>query len=289
MRCARCRKEAVFTTPALCTEHFISYFERKVKKTIADFTLLSKRDKIVVATSGGKDSLTTLFVLQKFGYDVTALLIDEGIAGYRPVTRKGLETFCQEKKIPLLVASFKKEFHFTLDEMMKKGKHPCTVCGTFRRYLLHTYSKGFDVLATGHNADDEAQAVLMNLCRANTELFTRLGPRTTSRGQGFVPRVKPLSFCTEKEVMVYAFLNEIVVEFVECPYVAEAYRAGIRDALNEYERSHPGTKERVLRHFLKVKKTLPASESTTVACASCGEPSASGECKACRLRAELSL
>jgi uncharacterized protein (TIGR00269 family) len=287
MKCARCESNPVFHAPRLCKEHFIEHFEAKVKKTISDFKLLSKRDKVVVATSGGKDSLTTLFVLKKFGYDVTALLIDEGIEGYRPSTRKGSETFCRKNKIKLLVATFKKEFGLTLDEIMRKGKHPCTVCGTFRRYLLHKYSKGFDVLATGHNADDEAQAVLMNLCRANTDLFSRLGPRTTSRGKGFVPRVKPLYFCAEKEVMVYSLLNEIVVEFVECPHVALAYRAEIRDALNEYELRHAGTKESVLHHFLQVKKTLPASKSTTVACGSCGEPSASGECKACRLRAEL--
>jgi len=290
------------------------------------YKLFSKRDRVAVACSGGKDSTALLFVLKRLGYDVTALAVDEGIAGYRDRTLSDLKRFCEKNKIPLKIVSFRKEYGSELDVMLtRKELHPCTVCGTFRRQLLNKAARGFDVLATGHNADDESQAVLMNLCRANTALFTRIGPLTTSdtknsvalepvrgpsagdaakrRGSllgrsllrvqraealhGFVRKVKPLYFLTEKECLTYALLHGLATEWNECPYAPRAYRNDVRAALLAYERAHPGARERVLRHFLTVKDRLPSGATRAVPCASCGEPSTSGRCKACRLRAEI--
>lgn len=300
MACVACANRPVFER--LCKEHFLGSFERRVRDTIAKHRLLTKREKVLVAASGGKDSLTTLFLLKKLGYDVSALAIDEGIAGYRPETLRTLRRFCGERGIPLRVVTFKEAYGEELDAMLRDGKkHPCTVCGTFRRQLLNRHaqgsqkaslsgapetrsvSRGFDAIATGHNADDEAQAVLMNLCRANSELFPRGGPVTTSDAKGFVKRVKPLYFCTEKEVLTYALLNGYAGAWNECPYVVRAYRAEVRDALNRYEATRPGAKRRVLARYLAVKRNLAAPQHPSVPCATCGEPSADGACKACRL------
>jgi uncharacterized protein (TIGR00269 family) len=287
MRCSRCSENAVISAPCLCRKHFLKRFEEKVAATIRDFKLLRKGEKVVVASSGGKDSTATLFLLERLGYNVTALAIDEGIKGYRGKTLSNLKRFCKKSHIPIKIISFKDKSSYgeTLDAILSDNSslHPCTVCGTFRRQLLNRYAKGFDVIATGHNADDEAQSVLMNLCRANLDLFPRGGPMTTSHEKGFVRRVKPLYFCTEKEVMLYAVLNSLTLTFSECPYAHLSYRASVRDLLNEYEAKHVGAKVKILQHYLTVKRTFSLQKLTTIPCVCCGEPSATGLCKACRL------
>lgn len=285
MNCQYCDNKAI--SKGYCKEHFISYFEEKVNETITEFNLLKKSDSVVVAASGGKDSMTLLFLLKKFGYNVTALAIDEGIKGYRDKSLEHLQHFCTQNNIILKTVSFEVAFGKKLDTILeKKDWHPCSVCGTFRRYLLNKHANGFDAIATGHNADDESQAVLMNLTRANIDLFPRGGPVTTSDAAGFVKRVKPLYFCTEKEILTYALFKGLNAEFSECPNVPKAYRATIRDALNDYEVTHPGTKENILRHYLAVSGGV-SSTSAADTCPECGEPSQRGVCKACRLKVAI--
>ena len=304
MQCDSCPEAAVISLPQLCKEHFIAHFEEKVRSTIEGYGLIAPGMRIAVAVSGGKDSLTVLTLLNRWYGNVTAIAIDEGIAGYREHTLEDARRVCAEQEISLIIRSYKDFAGMTLDEMLaKRQMHPCTLCGALRRHLLLIASKGFDVLATGHNADDEAQAVLMNIIRGNTEVFPRGGPVTGSGGQGFVRRVKPLYFCSEKEVMTYAFLKGLVgsgrgetsqeegalvlPRFTECPNIDESYRHLVRDELNRYAQSRPGVKERLLHRFLVAKKAYPAKEMVLAACSSCGEPSSGERCKACTYLATL--
>ena len=142
----------------------------------------------------------------------------------------------------------KEKFKKSLDEILfKKSERPCTVCGIFRRYLLNLYAREYDVLVTGHNLDDEAQAVVMNLVKNNLLALQRAGPKTgVTTSKKFTERVKPLYFCLEKEVMVYAFINNLTTEFNECPNVNKAFRLRIRDMLNEIELKMPGTKKNIV-------------------------------------------
>lgn len=287
MRCTLCSRRAVVARPRLCKDHFSSWFEERVDETITSYSLFSKRDRVAVACSGGKDSTALLHVLRTLGYRVTAVAIDEGIHPYRDENLLFLKKYCITNNVSLHVFSFQEAFGEDLDVMLRRGGLPCTVCGTFRRSLLDTAVQEYDVVATGHNADDEAQAVMMNLVRANTPLFPRGGPVTTSNAEGFVRRVKPFYFLTEKEVMLYAFLHNLTTTWSECPYARRSFRARIRDLLNAYEERHPGAKRRILRHYLRVKEGLHLKERGTVPCVACGAPSAGGLCKACRLKREL--
>ncbi|MBN2422553.1 TIGR00269 family protein [Candidatus Woesearchaeota archaeon] len=287
MRCSKCNNKPVYLRPDLCKQHFIEYFEDKVKSTIKKFKLFEKKNKLIVATSGGKDSLTCLYLLTKLNYHAVALIIDEGIKGYREHTMSGLKRFCEKNKIKLTSVSFKKEFGFTLDRILKKtDQNACTVCGILRRYLLNKYSQKYEVIATGHNLDDEAQAILMNLLRNNMGLLARLGPATgISAKKKFTKRVKPLYFCSEKEVMIYTILKNIKPEFIECPYVTTSYRAKIRDILNNYEFKYPGTKTRTIGSFLGINKKLKKQYGQTKQnyCSICDQPSASKICNNCSL------
>lgn len=280
MICSKCKERAVFLEPRLCKKHFISYFEKKVLNTIKKFNMVDKKDKIVVACSGGKDSTTILYLLKKFHGKVTALAINEGIRGYRDQTLVDLKNFCKKENVELKVYSFKDKFGRTLDTMLKQKNHPCSVCGTFRRYLLNKYAKGFDKIATGHNMDDEAQAVLMNIMKGNTHFLWHSVP-VTPKKKGFVQRIKPLYFCSEKEVAAYALLKEFDVGFTECPYIEESFRNQVRNGLNEEESRKSGTKRNILEKHLVLLKSIKLTSKGFQYCKECGEPSKGEVCKAC--------
>jgi len=281
MHCGTCAEKAVWLQPALCAKHFTNYFEEKVKCTIDEYELIPSKAVVTVAVSGGKDSLTILHILHKLGHSCNALLVDEGIADYREHTIIDAKRFCEARDIPLRIVTFEDLTGKKLDDMLRENPdaRACTVCGTFRRHLLNAHADG-DVLATGHNADDEAQAVLMNILRAQTTMMTRPGPATNAGG-GFTRRIKPLYFCTEKEIMTYALLQGFAGDFTECPNARASYRARVRDVLNAYEAKHPGAKQRILAHHLRLQ--LPKDSTPLRQCSRCGEPSTGDVCASCKM------
>jgi uncharacterized protein (TIGR00269 family) len=285
--CSICPAQSVIENPHYCKEHFIEQFEKRVHDTIEKYSLMKKTDNVVVAVSGGKDSLTVLTLLHKFGYTVTALLINEGIPGYRDHTIEDMKRVCNEKKIPYKILSFEELAGKTLQQMIQNNQsyssHPCTTCGTLRRYLLAKGSKDFDVIATGHNADDESQAVLMNIIKGNTELFARLGPISGIGQEGFTRRVKPLYFCSEKEIMTYAYLQGLVHGFNECPHISMSYRNIVREELNLYAKKHPAARRELLERFLSFKSSMRVEQAPIKLCKFCEQPSSTGICKACSL------
>ncbi len=285
MKCSICNKNAVFLNPSYCNVHFNRYFEKKVLHTISNFNLLARNEKIAVAVSGGKDSLSLLFLLRKSGYNVTALSIDEGIADYRDKTLKHMVGMCNNYGIPYKIVYFKDIFGRALDDILSSEKvRPCSVCGIFRRYLINRAAKDFDVLATAHNLDDEAQAVVMNLIKGNIGLLQRQGPVSGLNYSGtFVKRVKPFFLTSEKEIMAYSVINKLNAAFGECPYVGVSFRLKVRDLLNDTEMKKPGTKKRLIEWFLYYKKNLcPAEEINISCCQLCQAPSQHEICSACQ-------
>ncbi|MEW6062762.1 MAG: TIGR00269 family protein [Nanoarchaeota archaeon] len=281
----------------LCKSCFIKYFEKKVIKTISKYNLIGKNDNIIVGVSSGKDSMIALNILHKLSrerryFKVSALAIDEGIKGYRNL--KNLKKYCKENKIKLSIVSFKDEFGYTLDKLIKKFKFmPCSVCGVFRRYILNKYARKLkaDKLATGHNLDDEAQSIVMNYFRDNLETSARLGPITgIIRDKRFVPRIKPLYFLTEKETALYALLKKYPIKFSECPYSLSTFRAHVRNLLNDFESKHPGTKYSIVNSFLEILLLLKEKYKENIgSCKLCKEPTSSEICKVCELKRKIKV
>ena len=157
---------------------FINEFEYKVKSTIKQFKLLNKKDKILVACSGGKDSTSILYLLNKLGYNVIALTIDANIWDYSRKNLANIRKYCRQWSIKLIQTSFKKEFGHSLSQMLKilKSKNisfgNCAACGILRRYIINKTARKIKAakVVTGHNLDDEAQNYLMNLFRTNLSL-----------------------------------------------------------------------------------------------------------------------
>jgi len=295
MVCKECIEKAVIILPEnakkLCKNHFIEYFETKVFHTIAEHKLLQKQEHIVVALSGGKDSMSTLYLLHKLSernpkITLSALLIDEGIAGYRPKTIEDAKNFCKEKNIPLHIASFKELSGYDLDEILKKRKiHSCAICGVFRRALLNEKARELHAtkLATGHNLDDEAQSIFMNQITVNVQRSKTLGPITKNHtDERFIPRIKPLFFMTEKEITIYSLLKGFPVTYVECPYAPQDnMRNDVRIAINTLEEKHPGTKHGLVNTFLKNTTFTKEHPLPIGVCKECKEPCSADICKKC--------
>ncbi|HLC55626.1 MAG TPA: TIGR00269 family protein [Candidatus Nanoarchaeia archaeon] len=298
MTCKNCSIKPVYSQISgvkLCRSCFIKYFEKKVIKTIKKYNLIQNNDKIAVAVSGGKDSLSLLYLLDKYAkkyknQKLIAILIDEGIETYRPKTIEDAKKLAKELDIELKIYSFKDEFSKPLDKILKELKeNACSVCGTFRRYLLNKYARKLDVtkLATGHNLDDEAQSILMNQFKGNIEVSARLGPITgIIKDKKFIPRIKPLYFMTEKETAIYSYLKGFTSKFIECPNSYDSYRDEVRNLLNSLEVKYPGIKYSIVNSFLV---TLPLlkdhySKSRKMEyCSKCNEPCSGTICKACRI------
>jgi uncharacterized protein (TIGR00269 family) len=287
MQCQSCDQPAVFNDPTYCNDHFVDYVETTVQQTIDDYDLLDDDDSIAVGASGGKDSTTLLYILKETHGDVTAVAIDEGIAGYRDGSLDHLKEFCTEHDIDLELYSFEDAFGKPLDDMdwENVGGKPCTTCGTLRRFLLNKHSNDYDKIAVGHNLDDEAQSVLMNLMRSNVKMMGRTGPKTSDRDE-FTQRIKPLYFLTEKEIATYAYLQGFIDEFVECPNAHMAYRIWLRDLLNDYEQDHPGAKRNLVKMHLKLKDDVDPGGGLQE-CERCGEPASNDVCNACRIKSQV--
>jgi len=298
--CHKCKQEAVtfirYSGARLCKNHFFEFVERRARKDLKKQMRAyrtRKRLRVGVALSGGKDSAVTLVVLKRLfqnrrGTDIVAILIDEGIKGYRPKTTQAAIELCRGLEIPLIIGSFEKEFCLTMDKIAKfaKDKTPCTYCGVLRRYLLNLIAREAkcDVLATGLNLDDTAQSILMNIARGDVERLARLGPHSKVQ-DCLVPRVQPLRFIPEKETFLYAYLKGLSFSHAECPYADAAVRNKYRRILFELEDDTPGTRHCLLQSYESLRtilseRFLPAKLTP---CTVCGEPTVKKVCEACML------
>ncbi|WP_305064635.1 TIGR00269 family protein [Methanococcoides sp.] len=296
IKCMKCNRDAIifqkYSGMHICKRHFIEDVERKVKLTIRKQYKIEKGDIIAVALSGGKDSVVLLYLLHKiFGMrrdiEIVALTIDEGIAGYREETLEKARKLTSELGIRHIVRSFKDEYDKTLDELTAQERElgACSYCGVLRKSLMNKIANeiGATKLATGHNLDDEAQTIMMNHLGGDVDRMIRLSPPRAI--EGLVLRAKPLRKVPEKEVALYAIVNELPFDMSECPYAHEALRGEVRDMINEFEVRHPGTKYSIMRGFDKtvglIAKEYPQAELSK--CRVCGETCTAKLCQACKL------
>jgi uncharacterized protein (TIGR00269 family) len=275
-----------------CRNCFLGSIEKKFRRTVSKNKLIQKGDRIAVAVSGGKDSLTLLHLMSKIkGMELVAFSIDEGIEGYRPGGIECARRLCKQFGIEHHVYSYRKELGFDLDslgDILGKDMKHCTYCGVFRRYLLNKKARelGATKLAVGHNMDDEAQSIMMNFVRGDISRFARLG--TPSSGSKFVPRIKPLRDIPEKEIAAYAMLRGIEFSDDECPHSFDNVRRDMQGMLNDFELKYPGTKQQIVNFYDRIKGFVPLPEGKVHECQECGEPSSGSICKACELLGKIS-
>ena len=269
-------------------DQFNKYIENNIRSTIEEYKLLDYGEKIAIALSGGKDSILTLHILNKFkeeyDLDLVTITIDEGISGYRNEGVEVARKNTQIMGIELIEKSFFKEFNFKLDEIYNKYQSACTPCGVLRRYMLNktAHQIGANKIATGHNMDDEIQSFIMSFARADIRRFSKFGPKLELIHPKLIPRIKPLWKLPEKDVGIWTILNNIEVHFAECPYSHMSARSKMKEFLNKMESKRKGTKANIFKSFIH---TLNFENEPTnlYECVKCGEPSSMNICKACEM------
>lgn len=305
MKCMRCGREAVYLRPysgeAYCRRHFVSSIESKVVRTIRRYRMLKRDDRIAVAVSGGKDSLTLLRILAKIERrfpeaKLYSLTVDEGIKGYREEALKLAARESESLGVPHRTVSFEELYGLTLDEAVSKAREKklnltaCSICGVLRRKALNIAAKriGATKLATAHNLDDEAQTLLVNILHGDLFRLVRTKP-VTDRREGFIQRIKPLRMIPEREVALYAYFEGVDFQMEPCPYRGESLRSEAREFLNRLEEAHPGIKFTVVALWdslrLKLEPTLTHLQLRR--CKICGEPSRRELCSACQILSKL--
>jgi uncharacterized protein (TIGR00269 family) len=279
-------------------ETFVANFEKTVKQTIEQYKLVTPNDKLVIAASGGKDSTVLLHLFHKLGIPFEAVTVDTAIGCYTKQNLINLRAFCSERNIKLHELAFRESFGMSVCYMRDAFKeknikvHSCTICGVPRRYLINRLVRelGATKIITGHNLDDEAQAVMMNIIKHRPEQNARLGPSPPPKKEGLIPRIKPLYFVREKDIEKYSKLHGFVVHYGKCPCVKGSLRTSLREFFAEYEKRVPAIRENIISFFLKqLPKLRENYQSHTVlaACSMCGEPTKSGTCTTCKLFLQL--
>lgn len=298
----------VYSGERLCSKCFTKSIEDKTKATIAKNKMFKPDDRIAVAVSGGKDSLTLLHIMVKFEKlfpkaSLCAVTVDEGIQGYRDEAVRLASEYCQERGIEHFTISFRDLFDVQLDELvllLKKNVKtrngalsPCAYCGVLRRRALNVVARQAkaDKLALAHNLDDEVQTVLLNIMHGDAPRIARVKPVLETTHAMLVPRVKPICEVPEKEVAFYAYLRKMEFQSTPCPYAPNAMRNDIRQMLNRLEERHAGTKYTIFRSVEKIRPALEAAEKETSlhACTVCGEPTVSETCKPCELLQKIGI
>ena len=301
IQCLKCKKPAVtfirYNGTHLCKNHFIEYFERRVKKDIKKQGKTEDEAKIGIAISGGKDSTVALHIMNDIfskrpNISLYAITVDEGIKGYRDESIKIAIKNCNLLGIEHHIISFKEIIGKTMDEIALKHDElgECTYCGVFRRFCLNKKTKelGIDKLVTGHNLDDMSQSILMNFVNGDMEKLARLGPHKKIQ-PGLVPRSLPLRTIPEKETMLYSILKNIEYHNAECPYSLRASRRNFRDIIDNLEYNNPGTRHSILNSYDAIKDLLVQKYPPTKLnkCKKCGEPTSQDMCKTCILKDKI--
>lgn len=277
-----------------CRQCFYDALEEEVHRTIVSSNLFKRGERVALAASGGKDStvlahiVTLLNQRYDYGLDLLLLSIDEGIAGYRDDSLDTVKRNEETYGIPLHVFSYKDLYGWTMDEIVAQigTRNNCTFCGVFRRQALDRGAALLkaDKIATGHNADDIAETVLLNMLRTDVPRLGRCAAAVTGE-DGSLPRVKPFKYTYEKEIVMYAYFKRLDYFSTECTYSPFAARGFAREFVKDLEVARP----RAILDLVKSAERLRLgtqnsnNQQKPGKCTRCGYLSSQSLCKACVL------
>jgi tRNA-5-methyluridine54 2-sulfurtransferase len=294
MKCTVCRGPAVIDlrrhNANFCGEHFLKFCRDQVARAIDDHDMIAPGQRVLVAVSGGKDSLALWDLLLSLGYHVDGMTIGLGIGDYSETSTAASVAFAAERGLELTTVDLRGDYGYDIPTAAAVTRRvPCSSCGMSKRHLIDkaALDGGYDVVATGHNLDDEAAVLLGNVLRWQTEYLGRQVPVLEER-PGFPRKVKPLIRLSERETAAYCVVRGIDYVVDECPMAAGNRHLRYKDALNDIEAASPGTKHAFYFEFLakasdRFRPEATAAQDGLTLCASCGSPTTGEVCAFCRL------
>jgi uncharacterized protein (TIGR00269 family) len=292
VKCTKCKGSAILElrrhNAAFCAPDFVAFFKNQVREAIRKYHMFSRDERVLVAVSGGKDSLALWDVLIDDGYDTTGLYLDLGIFEYSVESKARCEAFATSRGMPLVISRVADEVGAPVPVIKQVTRRPpCSGCGLSKRYLMNKAAQdhGIPVVATGHNLDDEAATLFGSVMHWQTDALPRQSPALASTHPKLVRRVKPLYRLSERETAAYAFVRKIDYIVEECPFAKGATSIAHKETLNRMEEASPGAKHNFLFGFLE--KARPAFERadgvTLNECTRCGQVTSGTVCAFCKL------
>jgi uncharacterized protein (TIGR00269 family) len=291
VRCIRCRASAQVEVrrhrSAFCAACYPDWFRTQVQRSIDDERMFGREDTVLVAISGGKDSLALWDALIKLGYKADGMYIRLGIADYSRRSQAKAEAFAAGRGLLLHEVDLREEYGFEVPDLRdaRSGK-PCAACGTVKRYHFNRVAAdlGYPVVATGHNLDDEAATLFGNVIHWQIDYLGRQGP-VLPASPGLVRKVKPLYRLGERDTAAYAVIERLDYILEECPMARGAKSLQYKELLNSLEERQPGAKYRFLTGFLRDGKQVVAGADRPQLqpCRQCGQPTTAEVCAYCRL------
>jgi uncharacterized protein (TIGR00269 family) len=306
MKCRTCRAPAVIDirrhNAGFCRDHFLHHCEEQVKRAISSHKMLATGDRVLVAVSGGKDSLALWDILLRLGYQADGLYLGLGIGDYSDESGTYVRAFARERDLHLVEIDLARDHGFDVPRAAAATRRaPCGACGLSKRHLFNSAALdgAYDAVATGHNLDDEAAVLLGNVLRWDEGYLGRQHP-VLPAATGFVKKVKPLVRLSERESAAYCVLRGIDYQVEECPMAAGNKHLGYKEMLNDLEARSPGSKAAFLFGFLerghdKFAGTAAVERDDLGACSVCGSPTPQYDdgsapvCAFCRLQEKASV
>ena len=283
---------------ALCKEHYLEWVPEQTERFVQKYEMFTPDEKILVAVSGGKDSLSLWHILVKLGYQADGLYLGLGIDGginYSHESQRLTEEFAARNNLKLHVVDIEKEYGQPIPVIAERSHRghgkPCAVCGLAKRHEMNRIARdlGYDVLATGHNLDDEAAVLFGNTLNWSSEYLLRQGPVLPGTA-GLARKVKPLCRFYEREMTAYAIMSGIEYIYEECPFADGSQSIFYKESLNQLETARPGAKLIFYLNFLEAKKSgkLFLEKNVELAnlhpCPRCGQPTSTpDQCSFCRM------
>lgn len=300
MKCKKCGGVAVINMRqhklALCEEHFLEWILEQTQRAIEKYRMFAPEDRILVAVSGGKDSLSLWDVLLRLGYQVEGLYIHLGINGeaYSDRSLEYVQRFAAAREgARFRVVNLKADYGQSVPElaqMTRRGRKPCALCGLVKRHIMNrlAYEGGYDAIATGHNLDDEAAVLMQNTLHWQTGYLARQAPVLPSTHPRLARKVKPFVRLYERETAAYAIVQGIDYIYDECPHAKGSKTIFYKELLNQLESRSPGAKLSFYLSFLQARREglLSVQEKALELkdCQRCGQPTTAPElCAFCRL------
>ncbi len=298
-KCRVCRGPAIIDLPRhnanFCGAHLQQLCRRQVEKAIADHDMLRPGERVLVAVSGGKDSLAVWDLLVELGYEADGLYVGLGIGDYSDDSAAYARAFASARGLRLLTIDLRSEHGYDVPTAARATRRvPCSACGLSKRHLFDSAARdgGYGVVATGHNLDDEAAVLLGNTMRWEIDYLARQLPALAA-GVGFPKKVKPLVRLTERETAAWCIVRGIDYLVDECPMAAGNRHLGYKATLNAMEQQSPGSKAAFYLNFIERMAPLLADHATVEReavhpCSECGAPTSGDVCAFCRLVATAS-